>query len=152
MSDYDPDTGEVLEGTPASQQIVEQREHAADGKPVPARSRAASNVLKMIDDGEFDAELSHEMRDLLKQLETHAHNNKGQAKGEIDIKLKFSLANGMLVIVPDMKIKRPVEKRGGTALFIGEDGSLGRNPVGQQQFFGSRARDPDAPMREVKDI
>ena len=149
MTDFDPETGEI----PASQQVIDApvREHAADGLPVPARSRAASNLIKMLDDGEFDAELSQRMRGLFKKMEAHAHRNKGQAKGEINLALKMHLANGMLVITPDYKVKEPVEKRGGTALFIGEDMSVGRNPAGQSAMFGSRARDPDD-VRETRDI
>lgn len=146
MKDHDPETGEVLEHA-----LVDQETVAADNLPVPKRSRSASNVLAMLDDGEFNADLSEAIHELLKQIEGHAHRNKGQAKGQVDVKLQLSYANGMLVIVPDFKVKAPVEKRGGTALFIGEDMSLGRNPPGQRAMFGSKARDPDADMREVRD-
>lgn len=147
---FDPVTGEEI---PASQQIVDSqgREHAADGLPVPARSRAASNLLKMLEDGDFDSEVSAQMRGLFKTLEAHAHNNKGQAKGRITLTLDMHLAHGMLVVTPDYKIKEPIQKRGGTSLFIGEDGSAGRNPPNQSAMFGSRARDPDAPT-ETRDI
>lgn len=151
MVDHDPETGELRE--PASQQIIEAngREHAADGLPVPSRSRAASNLVKMLEDGEFDAELSADMRALFRKLETHAHNNKGQAKGKITITLDMHLAHGTLVVTPDHKVVAPKQKRDATALFIGEDGSAGRNPPNQSQMFGSRAKDPDAP-RETRDI
>lgn len=155
MTDFDRTTGE-FEGElreDASQQVIEAhvKEHAADGLPVPSRSRAASNLIKMLEDGDFDAELSHQMRGLFHALEAHAHNNKGQAKGKITLTLDMHLAHGMVVVTPDYKVAKPKQKRDGTALFIGEDGSAGRNPPGQSQMFGSRAKDPDAP-RETRDI
>jgi hypothetical protein len=148
---FEPDTGELREDIPASQQVIEAREHAADGKPVPARSRAASNMMKMLNDGEFDAEASAMMRGLLRSLEAHAHNNKGQAKGEMTMRFKFTYANEVLVVTPDVKVKEPVAPAIGTALFIGEDLSVGRNPPGQRALFGVNPRDPDA-EREVRDI
>lgn len=148
---YDPDTGEVHDGTPASEMVIDQRERAADGQPVPSRSRAMSNMLKMLDDGEFDMEASRAMRELFSALEAHAHNNKGQAKGEISMKFKLTLANGVLVVVPDVAVKKPVDKPTGTALFIGEDFSIGRNPPGQRALFGGSPRDPDM-ARETRDI
>lgn len=149
--DYDKTTGEVLSddddrGMHALSTV------AADGGPIAKRSGHVSDVLRMLEDGQFNADVSEVMRELGKALEAHAHNNKGVAKGKLSIELDFTLANGIFVITPSHKVKKPEAKRIGTALFLGENGSLGRNPPGQGAIFGDRKpRDPYAEI-EQRDI
>jgi hypothetical protein len=150
MNDHDPVTGEILadDDTRGGGAVSVL---AADNKPVAKRSGYMSDVLRMLEDGQFNADVSEAMRGLAAALEAHAHNNKGQAKGRLSLTFDFHLANGVLVITPNHTVKKPVQKRIGTALFVGEDGSLGRNPPGQRPMFGAQApRDPYE-AREVRD-
>lgn len=147
----DASTGEVLTKDEEGG-FDAKRLQAADGGPVAKRSGHVADVLRMLEDGQFNADVSEEMRDLAKRMEAYAHNNKGAAKGQLQITLDFSLGNGVFVITPSSKIKAPVEKRMGTALFLGENGSLGRNPSGQGAMFGDRKpRDNYDGPREIKD-
>lgn len=153
---HDPKTGEILDDTDASGEdaraLTARDGYAADGLPVKKRSGHLADVLRMLEDGQFNADVSEEMRDLAQAIDAHAHNNKGVAKGSMTIQLDLSQANGVLVITGTSKIKKPVQKRGGTALFIGEDGSLGRNPPGQSPMFGERKpRDP-YDERKTRDV
>lgn len=149
---HDPETGEVLSDDDA-RGLDAKKLIAADGGPVAKRSGHVADVLRMLEDGQFNADVSVEMRELAKKMEVHAHNNKGLAKGQLTITLDMSLANGMFVLTPSFKVKAPVEKRMGTALFLGEDLSLGRNPPGQGAMFGDRApRDAYDGARDTRDV
>lgn len=148
----DASTGEVLSDDDdrgySAKNVV-----AADGGPIAKRSGHVSDVLRMLEDVQFNADVSEEMRELAKKMEAHAHNNKGVAKGQLQITLDFTLANGIFVITPSNKVKAPVQKRAGTALFLGESGSLGKNPPGQSAMFGDRApRDDYDGPRDTRDV
>lgn len=152
MEKHDPETGEILsDSDDGGYDALPTR--AADGGAVAKRSGHLSDVLRMLEDGQFNADVSADMRDLAKQMEAHAHNNKGNAKGKLVIELDFMLGNGIFVITPSHKIKAPVQKRLGTALFLGESGSFGRNPPGQSAMFGDRKpRDDYEGPRDLKDV
>lgn len=135
---HNPVTGEIIDDASDERGMQSRAVIAADGKPMASRSGHISDVLRLLDDGQFNADASVEMRDLVQALVDHAKSNKGVAKGSISIKMDFSLANGILVTVPDVTVKKPKAKRAGTALFTGENGTLGRNPEGQMALFGDR--------------
>jgi hypothetical protein len=146
MESHDPITGEIItDDRPINAQVV----HAADGFPVPKTAQAASQMLRLLEEGQFDAEVSHDMRDLVCAMEAHAHNNKGIAKGKLLIEVDLTLANGVFVATGAHKVKKPVQKRMGTALFARDNGALGRNPPGQSVLFGSRDIED---IRETRDI
>lgn len=146
---FNPETGEIVEDTPRGLQKVGD----SNGQVVPRQGRDAASVIAMLEDGQFNADVAVDMRDLVSAMEVHAHNNKGVAKGKLTIELDLTLANGVFVLVGGHKVKKPVEKRLGTALFAREDGALGRSPAGQYQSLGHQAelRDTviDAKPRDI---
>lgn len=151
MDNHDPVTGEVLNDDEAGGEYA-RKLVAADGNPVPKRSHYIADVIRMIEEGQFNIDASEAMVDLTRTMEAHAHGNKGSAKGKLTIELDFMLGNSIFVITPKFKVKKPEEKRAGTPLFLGENGSLGLNPPGQRALFGQlEPRDPfTAPeVREV---
>jgi hypothetical protein len=151
MSNHDPVTGEVLDDDEAGGEYA-RKLVAADGNPVPKRSNYIADVIRMIEEGQFNIDASVAMADLCRAMEVHAHSNKGSAKGKLTIELDFMLGNSIFVITPKFKVKKPEEKRAGTPLFLGENGSLGLNPPGQRALFGQRApRDPFA-APEVREV
>lgn len=148
----DPVTGEILEAHD-DRGMQARAVIAADGQPVARRSGHLSDVLRMLDDGQFNADASVEMRKLLTAIADHAKNNKGVAKGNLTLKLDITMANGIVIVTPDVAVKAPKAKRDGTALFIGDESTLGRNPEGQAALFGDRKPiDPFADRQAVRDI
>ncbi len=147
---FNPETGEILDHTEVPRGV--QKIGDSHGVTVPRQGRDVASVIAMLEDGEFNADVAVDMRDLVSALEVHAHNNKGVAKGKLTIELDLTLANGVFVLVGNHKVKKPVAKRIGTALFAREDGGLGRNPGGQYQTIGhqSEMRDTviDQPVRD----
>jgi len=151
MDNYNPETGEVLDDEEAGGEYA-RKLVAADGNPVPKRSNYVSDVIRMIEEGQFNIDASVAMADLCKVMEAHSHNNKGSAKGKLVLELDFMLGNSIFIITPKFTVKKPVEKRCGTPLFLGENGSLGLNPPGQRAMFG--AREPRDPFKaeEVREV
>jgi hypothetical protein len=142
MDNHDPVTGEVLEDDDVGGEYA-RKLVAADGNPVPKRSPYLADVLRMIEEGQFNIDASVAMTDLCSAMEGHAHGNRGVAKGKLTIELDFMFGNTMFIITPKLKVRKPEEKRPGTPLFLGEGGTLGLNPPGQRALFGQRdARDP----------
>ncbi len=121
--DYDPVTGEI----------------AADGAPMPRAAATVADTLRLLNDGQFDADISSDLRELVRKMEAHAFSAKGAAKGKLTITLDIRLQNGAHVITPAYKVTAPVADQVGTLLFADEDGRLSRNRPGQGALFGMRA-------------
>lgn len=139
---YDPETGEVVE--------AHKVESAADGRPMPRKAVTIADTLRLLNDGQFDADASAELRELILKMEAHGFVNKGVSKGKIVITLDVILANGAHVVTPSVSVKAPQMKVAGTLLFAHEDGGLSRNPPGQGAFFGVReVTDTRGPARSV---
>lgn len=137
--DHDPVTGEVTGDT----------ELAADNRPVPRKAVTISQTLGLLEDGQFDADASALLRELIGKMEAHAFTNRGVSKGKISIELDLTLANGAFTVVPSIKRKIPEPKHLGTVMFAHEDGSLSRNPPGQGALFGVRAVEDTRQTRTV---
>lgn len=136
MEQVNPETGEITEV-------------AADGGRVAPRAATIADTIRLLADGQFDADVSDEVRKLIRSMEHHAYLNKGASKGQITITLDLSLANGAHVVTPSYKVKLPVLKQPGTLLFADEDGRLGRNPPGQGVLYG--VREVTSSPREIRD-
>lgn len=137
MPEHDPVTGEIIEA------------RAADGYRLPPPAATLADTIRLLADGQFDADVSSELRELIRKMEAHAFQNKMIAKGQLTITLDITLSNGAHVIAPSFKIKTPVAKQPGTLLFAFEDGRLSRNPPGQGAFFGIRSVDGADEIRDV---
>ncbi|MGL5735476.1 MAG: hypothetical protein ACRCYS_11470 [Beijerinckiaceae bacterium] len=135
--DYDPETGEIIES------------RTADGGRLPPPAATVADTIRLLADGQFDADISHELRELVRKMEAHAFSNKAIAKGKLTITLDITLANGAHVVTPSYKVTAPVQKQPGTLLFAFEDGRLSRNPPGQGALFGIRTVDGPREVRNV---
>lgn len=148
---HDPETGEILDEND-DRGYSATKVNTPDGGQIAKRSGHVADILRMLEGGQFNADASIEMRGLTKAIEEYAANNKGAAKGQMTITLDMSLGNGVLVVTPSTKVKAPVQKRMGTALFIGGEGSLGRNPQGEPAMFGDRKPRDEFEDRKPRDL
>lgn len=125
---------------PPSRQAAEREEArvAADGGRIPPPAANVADTIRLLGDGQFDMDVSAELRALIRKMEAYAFGNKGVSKGVLTIKLDIKLSNGAHVIKPSFKITAPEPEQPGTLLFALEDGRLSRNPQGQGSMFGIR--------------
>lgn len=117
---------------------AEERDRAADGGRLPPPAANVADTIRLLGDGQFDADVSSELRALVRKMEAHGFHNKGVSKGKVVITLDIKLSNGAHVIKPSFKVVAPVQEQPGTLLFALDDGRLSRNPQGQGQMFGIR--------------
>jgi hypothetical protein len=148
----DAETGEILSPDDPGPRKLARIEND-DRVPVPRQARDVAGVIAMLEEGQFNADVSEAMRKLVIAMEAHAHNNKGNAKGKVTVTLDLHLANGIFVITGSHAVKEPVLKRLGTALFAREDGGLGRNPSGQYTSIGTQADARDVMLEgNIRDV
>jgi hypothetical protein len=144
-------TGEIVEDDTRVPNTLRRVDE--DTRAVPRQSRDIAGIIAMVEDGQFNLDVSEDARELVQTMEAHAHANKGVAKGKITLTLDLQLANGIFVVVGGHTVKKPVAKRLGTPLFAREDGALGLNPAGQYRSLGHQGTLRDTVIQQpVKDI
>lgn len=144
-------TGEIMQDDAPVSGTLRRIEESDE--TVPRSGRNVASIIALLENGDFNAEMGEDMRELVQVMEAHAHANKGTAKGKIAITLDMTLANGIFVITGGHTVKKPVAKRLGTPLFAREDGALGLNPAGQYRSIGHQSNLRDvAEERQTRDV
>jgi hypothetical protein len=76
-------------------------------------------LLQTLEDGQFGAEISEEMRRLNLKLSERVEATSAKAKGELTIKIKFAaMPNGTVAVKADFKTKEPPAVRTGTGASV----------------------------------
>lgn len=119
---------------------AERTEPAADGHLIPAPSRTAGNFLDMLEDGDLSADLHHELKDLVAQMNAVANSSGGKAKGSATVTLNFELVDGALRIGGAIKVKAPDLPRKRSIMWQDDSGNFTRFPPQQSQMFGTIRR------------
>lgn len=136
---HDPGTGEVYE------------ERAADGgRRLPAAS-TLTDLIKILKDGQFDADSSEPLRDFAAKIEAIGHDTDRRAKGKITltIEVDFDPDRDFSVLTPTLSFKLPVEKHGSSVAWLTTDGRFTPNKPNQGNLFG-QIRDVSTQAREVR--
>jgi len=69
-------------------------------------------------------ELSQRLRDLTEAIEMHFEQFRGKVKGELSLKIKFTLERGMYKVDVEYEQKNPKAPANTTVMWIGQDGNL----------------------------
>lgn len=101
----------------------------------------ATLLLNSIEGGAFHDDLSKAIRGVVGDLSDHRASHGGKANGEITIKLKFSLDEGMMEIRPDFTVKVPKVSRGRAIYFVTPENNLSRQDPKQIPMDLDIARD-----------
>lgn len=100
--------------------------------------RDATTILGMLERGDAAASLSDEISSTLIACQDAA-GAKGTAKGEVVVKLKFSVQGASVEIEADISSKRPKMKRPRSFLFLTPSGELSlEHPQQISMFDGPR--------------
>lgn len=74
--------------------------------------------------GDTAVALGQELRDLVEALETHFNDFRGKVTGELNIKIKLVLENGVYKAIIISKTKRPDAPEAVAPMWLQSDGSL----------------------------
>lgn len=69
-------------------------------------------------------ELSTRLRDLTEAIEMHFDQFRGKVKGELNVKIKFTLERGMYKVDVEYEQKNPKAPANTTMMWLGRDGNL----------------------------
>ncbi|WP_162896141.1 hypothetical protein [Novosphingobium sp. THN1] len=124
---------------------------AADGSRRTAAATTLSDLIKMLKDGQFDADSVEPLREFASKLEAVGMDTDRRAKGTITLKIEvdFDPDREFSVLTPSLAFKLPVEKHGSTVAWFTTDGRLTPNKPNQGNLFGS-IREITTQAREVR--
>lgn len=104
----------------------------------PARSFAT--FLAILEEGQFHDDLSEELRNLNADMNNAFRDTGGTIKGEMSIKLKFTLKDGLFLIIPDFSVKKPKKPRRQSVAWSTPGNNFSANNPKQMNMF-DRPRD-----------
>jgi hypothetical protein len=114
--------------------MTDQR--ATDGNMLPAAQNLAQ-LLAMLDEGDLLHEASRDLRELVSTMTNHMIEHGGPVKGEMSLKIKFSLDKGVFSLGGEHKVTAPKSPRGKTIMWTDGKGNLTLHNPKQYQMFGS---------------
>ncbi|WCT73948.1 hypothetical protein PQ455_01565 [Sphingomonas naphthae] len=112
--------------------------YAADGKANVPAANTFDMFIRMLEDGEFNREMTEEMRTFASDLANAAIISGGKAKGKLTISLDFALDGRVTEIASKYKFDVPTPKRPKSIMWQTEDGRFTPNNPHQGNLFGAR--------------
>lgn len=126
------------ETAPASEQVVESL-IAADGGRLHPTANSLADFVRMIEDGQFDADVTYDMREMATEIENMFQAHGGKLKATVDIKIELTReVDGFYLISAKHKIKLPEQPRKRSVAWLTEENLFTPNMPRQAQFFGVR--------------
>lgn len=96
--------------------------------------RAFAVFLQEISEGDFHSELSAELQDTMKQLDTLAQAY-GKAKGVLTLKFTLSVNNkGVVIVAPEVAVKLPKRMPEASPFYLTQGGNLSKKSQRQQEL------------------
>jgi hypothetical protein len=114
---------------------------------VTAKRSKLAELLASIGDGTLETELGDAIVELTAHL-TSVGQHGTKAKGEVNLKLKFTYDRTMMDVDYDFTVKEPKAVRPRTTLYVAPGGVLSRNNPQQMDAF-SRDLPDGRPVRDV---
>jgi hypothetical protein len=139
---FDPDTGEVFSGI------------AADGRPVHPAANSLGDFFKMMEDGQFDADVHADLQELAADMQNDLHAGLGKSAAKLTITVEIALeptGNGPVFYMrAGHKIARPTLKRQRSIAWTTDDNRFTPNKPHQGILFGALRDVTDRrPARDV---
>ena len=124
---------------------------AADGRLLPT-AFTLGQFLQLLEDGDFQAEVSDALREINGKLSQHVIDYGGTPKARLTVTVDFILDKGVFEIAADYAVKLPKAPRGKTVAWSTPENRFTPQNPRQMQMFGVReVADPaeSAPVRNV---
>lgn len=93
-----------------------------------------STFLAQLSDGEFNTDLTDQMRDLVAALSDCFADNGGKPGGKIAITLSFKLDDGIVEVKPDLKVTKPKVAQRKSVFWATPGNNLTRRNPKQQEL------------------
>jgi hypothetical protein len=122
---------------------------AADGGRLHPAASTLGEFLNLLEEGQFGADVYHDLKDLAADMHATAIQSGGKAKGEVTIKLKFSMEGAVFYISPTHSIKVEQPKRARSLMWTTEDNRFTPNKPHQGSLFGVRDMSGSSEVRQV---
>lgn len=126
---YDEGTGEILPGP----------ERAADGGVLSRPARTFGEFVRMINDGQFDSDVMHDLQNAAADLQDMAAAQGGKAKGKltitVDIEVEGDQSECIIYLRGAHKIAIPTQKRSRSVVWTDEHNNFTANKPRQGQLF-----------------
>lgn len=125
---------------PLRDQMTDRRDQLAE--LVQANTaRDFGALLRLLENGRLHAVLGEQYHELVDELHVRWRDSGQEHKGEMTIKLEFSLKGGTVAIQADSSIKTPKKKREISMMFLTPERNLSRlNPDQLEMFNEHRIR------------
>lgn len=123
--------------TPASEQVVEHL-IAADGGRLHPTANSLADFIRMIEDGQFDADVTYDMREMATEIENLFAAHGGKLKATVDIKIELTReVDGFYLIAAKHKIKMPEPARKRSVAWLTEENLFTPQMPRQGALFGT---------------
>lgn len=100
-----------------------------------------SQVISGLENGAFHDDVTKSLKQMIGDLSDHKISHGGKPSGEIVMKLKFVLDDGIMEIKPEFTVKTPKVSRGRSIFFVTPENSLSRQDPRQMRLELDEARD-----------
>ena len=133
--------------TPAAEQVVESL-IASDGSRLHPSATSLADFVRMLEDGQFDADVTYDMRELNTDMEEMFRAHGGKLKATLNIKIEMTREiDGFYMIVVKYDIKCPQEARPRSVAWLTDQNLFTPNKPNQGSLFGVRDVSPRRNVR-----
>lgn len=132
---------------PAAEQVVESL-IAADGSRLHPSATSLADFVRMLEDGQFDADVTYDLRELNTDMEEMFRAHGGKLKAALSIKIEMTREiDGFYMIAAKYDIKRPQEARPRSVAWLTDQNLFTPNKPNQGSLFGVRDVSPRRNVR-----
>lgn len=123
---------------------------AADGRRLYPAANTLADFVRMIENGQFDADVATALRDLAEYMEEMYAATGSKLKADVTIKIGFTRdPDGFYRLSGDFSVKKPKLPRKSSLAWLTPDNLFTPNQPNQGVLFGT-VRDVSAPARVIR--
>ncbi len=123
---------------PASQRVIENLV-AADGGRLHPTANTLADFVRMVEDGQFDADVTHDMREMAAEIEDRMAMEGGKLKATLTLKFELTREpDGFYRIAASHTIKLPPQPRKRSLAWLTQDNLFTPQMPLQGSLFGVR--------------
>lgn len=123
---------------PASERVIEQLV-AADGNRLHPTANTLADFVRMVEDGQFDADVTHDLREMAAEIENRMAMESGKLKAVLTLKFELTREpDGFYRIAASHTIKLPPQARKRSLAWLTHDNLFTPQMPNQGSLFGVR--------------